>query len=352
MDDEWRPLLAAREQRLELSMRAVGKLLNGSGDAAWNGTAFLVGDRLAMTASFVALEFIDGAGSNATIKKGRTPALDFGDALRSSDGDAIAPVSRVRFIHPYFQLALLEFEAMPEGVAVLDLSAQVPSQLSGRLVAVIAIALRHGASVLLLQPGKALQLGQLPGDLPLPALVHDCDTGAGSAGAPVIDLGTGSVVGIHTHTERQTRGFAQPSWELARDPYVWEYGIRFRPDPKPPWLGSWKVPGARPLEPQPSVPEPESDRWTVADVPIDWGREEPKQMEELLVKTVDVRMALLMAENVRFDLTVLDANVPPQSFWRDLLKKLSVAGRLGPLLEEIASRPQYEGIAPQLRTYL
>jgi hypothetical protein len=97
------------------------------------------------------------------------------------------------------------------------LAAQLPSGLSGRLVALIAHT-AQGSGQLAIQPGTALQVGEIPDQPRLPALVHDCASGPGSAGAPVIDLDTGYVLGVHTHAKQADGGFAQPAWELARDP--------------------------------------------------------------------------------------------------------------------------------------
>ena len=367
--DPWRPLLAPYEKRLDLAVRAVGKLFDGTAPDSWSGSAFLVGDRLAITASFVAQAFADGVGLSTTIKPGTAAAIDFSEALGMPSGSATAAVTGVRFIHPSFHVALLELERMPEGVGVLDLAAQLPSQLSGRLVVVVAFA---GARVaqpperadfedslyqdrwgrLFVQPGKAVALGQLPGDSRLPALVHDCVTAAGSAGAPVIDLGTGYVLGVHSHAKWREGGFAQPTWELARDPNVWRYAIGFRPDPRPPWLDDWNAPAAQPPKQPDAPPEVDPSRWTVDDVPIDWSRKEPKELERILVATINAQAALYQAENVGLQIGMLNASGEPLFLWREILKSASTAGVLRRLLADLADAPQYAGIAPRLRTYL
>jgi len=351
VDDAWSEVLAPRARRLEIAIRAVGKVLTGAGPGAWAGSAFLVGDRLAVTASFVAEPFADGAGANVGLLPGRTPAVDFSDALRVPPGSATAPVTGIRFIHPCFHVALLELGELPPGVARLELAAQLPSQLSGRLVALVAYS--GDADGLLIQPGQALQVGEIPGDTRLPALAHDCANAVGSAGAPVIDLGTGYVIGVHTHGKQPAGGFAQPMWELARDPHVWAHAIDFRPDPRPGWLAAWDAPEAKPpplVAPAPDAPP--NGRWTVDEVPITWARPEPKALEQLLVATVQGDMAIYLAENVGLPIGLVNTQAPGALLWRSLLNTAAAAGLLRLLLEEIATAPQHAGIAPKLRSYL
>jgi hypothetical protein len=240
--DSWQPLLKSHEKRLDLALRAVGKLLIDVEHDRWTGTAFLVGDRLALTASFA-------------------------------------------------------------------------------------------------DPG-------------VPALVHDCTTTVGSAGAPVLDLGTGYVVGIHTHSKPLEGGFAQPTWELARDPHVWGYAIGFWPDPRPPWLDDWDALVAQrpaPIHLQPS----RRARWTVDDVPIDWKREEPKELERLLVSSIDAQMAVYVAENAGLPLGTVNSAAPPIFVWREILKKARLSpascGLCSKSLQAPLSTPALRRVDPAQR---
>ena len=364
--DTWRPLLKPHEKRVDLALRAVGKLLIDIEHDRWTGTAFLVGDRLALTASFAAKDFVDGAGAHATIRPGTRAAIDFSDALGLPARSETTAVTAVKFIHPFFHLALLELERVPKGAAPLDIAAQMPSELAGRAIAVLSFAAPLGDPKtahmtdtiyqnrwgrLFLQPGKALQLGQIPGSPGVPALVHDCWTTVGSEGAPVLDLGTGYVIGVHTHSKPLEGGFAQPTWELARDPHVWQYAIGLWPNPRPSWLNAWDalVPQQPPpLEMQPPGPA----RWTVDVIPIDWSQKEPKDLEQLLVSSIEAQMALYAAENAGLTIGTVNSAAPPMLLWRDIIKKASVAGVLRRLLEELAGAPQNAGIAPKLRMYL
>jgi Trypsin-like peptidase domain len=346
----WTPLLAPRKARLDVVVRAVGKVLNGIGEHPWSGTAFLVGDRLALTASFVAEAFAGGAGLRTSLQPGKAAAVDFSDALGQPAGTATTAVTGIRFIHPYFHVALLELGELPEGIAVLELAAQLPSQLSGRLLALISFS--AAADGLRIQPGQALQISEIPGHAHLPALAHDCASAMGSAGGPLIDLGTGYVVGVHTHAGSREGGLAQPTWELARDPYVWDHPIRFRPDPRPPWLAEWRNEDAQPPANVAPAPPTGDGRWTVDQAPIDWSRPEPRDIEKILIDTIDVQMAPWWAENAGIQLGAVNPLLPPQVMWRLILKAAASAALLRRLLEQIADAPEFAGIAPKLRAYL
>ena len=344
--EQWEMILGFHGKRIDLALRAVGKLLIDADDDKWTGTAFLVGERLALTTSFVTSDVVKGVGVHATLKPGTKAAIDFREALGTPEKNAIAAVTAVRFIHPFFQLALLELDRMPNGTGPLALAAQLPAELAGRAIVVLSFsAPRIGQ--LCVQPGTARQVGQMP-DLPaLPALIHDCTTMSGSAGAPVLDLGTGYVIGVQTHTG----GYAQATWEFARDPHVWPHPITLLPDPRPPWLNTWDAVVSE--QPAKIELQPRSrDRWTVDDVPIDWTKNEPKELERLLVSTIDAQMAMYAAENVGVQLGSINPNQVPVLLWRSVLKNASTAGVLRLLLEGLAAEPQHAGIAPKLRAYL
>jgi Trypsin-like peptidase domain len=361
----WRKLLTTHEKRLDLVARSVGKLVTDAA-GAWTASAFVVGDRLALTASFATESVAEGAGARAVLRPGSHVAIDFSDALGVPAERATTAVTAIKFIHPFFSVALLELERLPDGVGVVDLASQIPSELSGREIAVLSFAghaddgsedlaihealYKHRWGRLFVQPGMARQVGQMSEKGLVPALVHDCSTTVGSAGAPVLDLGTGYVIGVHTHASFLDSGFAQPTWELARDPKVWQYAIGFRPDPRPLWLDSWNDAAPQQSAPIDVTPQRRS-RWTVDDVPIDWSRQEPKEMERLLL-SIDAQMALYSAENAGLQLGTVNSAQAPMYLWREIIKKASNAGVLRRLLEELAAAPQNQGIAPKLRGFL
>ncbi len=364
-DGSWEPILKPHDPRLALAIRSVGKICVAGGSVPWVGTAFVVGSCLAMASSHSVRQFATGSCGNVTLKSGIQPTIDFSEALGLPSGEATARVVNVRFIHPFFQVALLELDQVPAGVGMLDLAAQMPSKLAGRTVAVLSYIDQDYQSPqdwqeavfgkqwgrLFVLPGRAVQLGQTPGATTVPALMHDCCTLAGSGGAPVVDLDTGYVIGVHTHNEWLEAGYAQPTWELARDPNVWSHPIRFRPDPRPSWLTSWEDPHPVPTQPVTSS-KPKGERWTVDQIPIDFQREEPRKLERLLFQTIRANEALYLAENVGLQLGLVNSSLPEKLLWREVLKKASIAGQLRRLIQTIADAPEHAGIAPQIREVL
>jgi hypothetical protein len=101
---DWRDLLMPHEFRVDTAVRAVGRVVDdgiaAGWMAGWIGTAFLVGPRLALTASFVAQAFAEGSGRHVTLKNGHRPGVDFSDALAGDSVAATVAVTGVRFIHP------------------------------------------------------------------------------------------------------------------------------------------------------------------------------------------------------------------------------------------------------------
>jgi endonuclease G len=356
LQGDWRDVIAPHQVRLDTAVRAVGRIDSGAPSGPSVGTAFLVGDRLALTASFIVQTFAEGSGLRATVRDGCRPVVDFSECLGVEPGSALSSVVGVRFIHPYFHVAEIELDHTPDGVTRLELASRLPADLSGRPVALVAYAHSFDPVTrsLLMQPGQARQVGELPDETRQPVLVHDCASGGGSAGGPVVDLGTGYVIGMHTHGtwgEGPKSGFAQPLWELARDPNMWNQDLGFRPNPRPAWMDRWDVRGATPT----ALPEPPppTERWTVDDkVPIDWARDEPKELQRLLVATIDAEFALYEAENVGLQPGRVNRGQVLEILWRDLMKQASAAGVLRRLLEGLAARSEYQGIAPEIRRYL
>ena len=352
LDDAWQPLLEPHELRLRSAVRAVAKVV-GDGSVA-NGTAFVVGDRLAITASFVSEPFTDGAGLQATIKTGMQPVLDFGDVLGLPDGAMTVRVTGVKLVHPYFHVALLELEALPDGVTSLELAASLPSELSGRSLALVSFAgapaLQRGEVYagrwgrVFVQPGQAVQLGQLPDDSGVPALMHDCSDAAGSAGGPL---------GRPRHGLRRRRAHPRHLRRRLRAAGVGagarpvRLGLRRRLQTRPAPLV------ARPLAyrsaPGPPLVIERPARW-VDEVPIDWSRAESQTVERLLVASIDYDQALYTAENVGIPLGLITRTTSPQLLWRELLKQAALRGLLRLFIERLAA--DYEGLAPQLRAHL
>jgi hypothetical protein len=359
----WEDAIQTSLPHIELAIRATGIVLDPA-ESTPIGTAFVVGDGLIMTADYVVAGFIDGGGAAARLKD-LDLEIDFSHGLGQTPGSAKTRVRRVRFMHPHFSVAVLEADPIPRGVAMLSLASQIPAALSGRKVSLISLAMHdpsrpqetllayeNGWGNLYVQLGLAISVST---EAARPsALIHDCTTAAGSAGGPLIDLGTGHVLGVHVLRSTGSGGTAHPAWELARDPVVWDQGLRFQPDPRPTWLDSWQdaVPAAV-AEPVLPTVATEPVGWTVDEIPIDWGREEPKEMERLLVGTIDISMGMQLAENSGLRSgTVPTQGVRSEVAWRLLIKELATAGLLRSLLQQIIEDRQYAGVAVRLKKYL
>ena len=73
-------------------------------------------------------------------------------------------------------------------------------------------------------PGEVMGLQRVDTDSEAPtvrwALTHDCSTGGGDAGAPLIDLESGKVLGMHYGGEYRVANYAVPVWAALGDPRV------------------------------------------------------------------------------------------------------------------------------------
>jgi hypothetical protein len=264
-------------ERVERTVAAVGRLMvRGDAAAPWAGSCFLAGPGLVLAASFAVSSATRGAGISVTLQDGKELSVQFADG-RTKD------VARVLFLHPYFRVALLELvdgDDLPDPLSVASAS---PEDLGGKDVAVVSCAGFDGrndrAAVerifgddleksFFVQPGRSLGLGTISGG-EAPGLLHDCSTLGGSSGGPLVELASGDVLGLHTSGRYGTNNYAEPLWELARDPVVWDFDINFRPAARPAWLDAWGTPVV-PSSPQP-LPGPASGTWTVHDAPIDFA---------------------------------------------------------------------------------
>lgn len=363
VDGLWKNLLKPHEPRLTAAIRAVGRIIVDGAPGINSGTGFVVGERLVMTASACVQDFAIGMGASVQIRPGVSASIDFSETLGFRSPEASARISRVRFVHPYFQVALLEIDRTPAGVAALDLSAQMPSDLAGRVVILLGFVDEPDEEgdkelfnkifgtvdgQLRLLPGRAVQMSQAA-DRP-PALISDYLSLGRVSGGPVLDLDTGYVIGVHTSAVYLRGSFSQPVWELARDFRVLEHPIRFRPEARPPWLDMWDQP--QPVSTSPALKSKKKpERWSVDEVPIDWQLDPPKKLRKLLADTVDPDRAIRLSEDVGLRIGAI-SKASPINFWWDLLKKASTAAVLRPLIEAIAEDPEFRAIAPGLKEFL
>jgi hypothetical protein len=347
-------------ERVSRTVAAVGRLMaHGRPDVTWVGSCFLAGPRLVLTASFSASMVTEGAGTSVTFQAGKHLSVHFADG-------GVKDVARVLFLHPYFRVALLELadgDGLPEPLSIASTS---PEYLGGRDVAVVSCAGTdprndpHVAARIFgegldefffVQPGKVLGLGNITGG-GAPGLLHDCSTVGGSGGGPLIELASGDVLGLHTSGRAGTNNYAEPLWELARDPVVWDFDIRFRPAARPSWLDAWGAPVV-PDVPQPS-PGPAPGTWTVKELPpLDFANATVQLLLRTLFTTFSsTEVAMSIALDAGVTRGTVDDQGSAEVVWRRILDKASTKGVLGTLVQRVHDDPENQGIAPILAPML
>jgi endonuclease G len=245
----WEHLSGAPAANLRAALSATGAVI-GSGPVPWIGCAFLVGKRRVLTARHV-VEQLPGmdrgvVGGDLSV---RPDSAYVGFGLHATAPDRRVAVSGVRFIHPWWDLALLELAEDPPA-APLRL-ATLPLEAGAEVVAVMYPVrdprsdlvwqdrlLGSSAGTRAVAPGRLIARTEMQsfGRSILP-LAHDASVTA-SSGAPLVDPASGFVVGIGFAGAYQKANHATPAWELARDPVVRRHGVRFADDP--PWLDLWE----------------------------------------------------------------------------------------------------------------
>jgi endonuclease G len=257
--------LADRLDLLRPRIRAVGRLRAESapyGHVA--GTGFVVGPDLLLTNRHVAKYFVQGIGTADRLE------LDLAEEA-SCDLDAelggvttrILELDAPALVHPYWDVALLRVRGAPlADVEPLVLASErlEPGELVGRAVAVVGYPIEQylptqelrdlrarlfGSvyGVKRLMPGRLMDRHRTTASSPaggereVAAVGHDASTLAGNSGSAVIDVETGTTLGVHVKGLALDANFAVPAWELARDPRLHDLGITFAagaPEPADP----------------------------------------------------------------------------------------------------------------------
>ena len=229
--------------RMERILPSVGRVdLVGHPKFPYAGTGFVVGHDLLMTNRHVAEVFARGTGVR---QLDFLPGMGAGVNPRCETGRPAGPtfgVRRVVMIHPYWDMALLEVPGISSGRSVMELSVEDARELLGREIAVVgypAFDPRNPPNVQQQIFGanfgvKKLQPGELQGEHRTPsygklvsAATHDCSTLSGNSGSALIDLSTGTALGLHFGGRYHERNYAVPSAALAADSRVVDAGVRF-----------------------------------------------------------------------------------------------------------------------------
>lgn len=280
---------------IEAAIASVGRVeyLTDHGQRAEHlGTGFIVGDRLMMTSRNVAEFFVTGAGLGPlTFKSGPPGVFDLGREkdFQPTDLSGSLRITGIRMVHPYWNMALMELDRMPTGVKPLLLSLLAPEELAGHEIAKIGYPAVLGRSDRLQKKGVELErlvLGDVggvkrmaPGTVTgrmsissygrsVPALHYETSAvaGVGMAGAPLLDVHTGHVVGVAFASSDFLGSYAVPAYDLAGDLCVGDAGVAFagKVPPVKKWEAYWTPPPQPPSsaiikgvgsEPPPAGPE-------------------------------------------------------------------------------------------------
>ncbi len=184
-----------------------GFLRSSDGDQAMRGTGFVIGPDVVATA-----DFVPGYSSTVTDRAGKPLPLlrlefSVGDDAQDDLNSRVFAVRSVLYRDAATGLSLLHVPGLDAtGIGTAPVGGDVPED--GGWLAVLGYPVndpRLDQDVM--QPGwrpylKRLMPGRRVADAPRwsdypQAFIHDATTAGGTAGAPVVDLGTGQVVGIH-----------------------------------------------------------------------------------------------------------------------------------------------------------
>ncbi|MDY3558401.1 effector-associated domain EAD1-containing protein [Gemmata sp. JC673] len=212
----WESRLGATGVRdtLRRIIPAVGRIeVDNHPDSPYVGTGWLIADDIAVTAGFVAEQFAVASGPRYVFRPGAPNPLNLMVARLDFKVERLSVSPRTFAVREVLHIdatntesvAFLRLEPFgPYGPLSppLRLSAQPPA--AGRHAAVIgypAADARMDQTLVRRVFGdvfdvKRVALGQITG-VAGATVRHDCMTAAGTAGAPIVDLLTGEVVGMH-----------------------------------------------------------------------------------------------------------------------------------------------------------
>ncbi len=253
--DFWRARLDANRARLEQVIRSVGRVELVNHRASWLGTAWMIAPGVAVTNRHVAVEFTDMANGSFTI--GRNPLGATYEVYVNFAAEYLQPEQRLVRVKRVLWVAPLS-SAAPD-VAFLELDpAEAPPPIplapakpgAKSFIATIgypAFDYRNDAAdqarlfedvygVKRLAPGEV----DLVGD---DRFEHDATTLGGSSGSVVVDLESGTAVGLHFAGEYLLANYAVTAPVLAERLAA----LDTRPVP------------TRTAEPRPSLDAPDSE---------------------------------------------------------------------------------------------
>lgn len=246
LPEPWHRLNAGADKRRILDLLpAIGRIeVPHAPQWPYVGTGVVVGENLIMTNRHVARLFADGVGVGRLSYRPGDAEIDFHREIDTTQGPSPRHVGvrEVVMIHPYWDIALLRVDSLPDGVRPMTLSVEEPEAVRDREVAVIGYPARDDRNDLAVQDRifdgiymvKRLQPGCVRQRLAVNsfgnrvnALTHDSSTLGGNSGSAVIDLRDGRILALHFAGEYLKANYAVPAHELARDARVVDLGLRF-----------------------------------------------------------------------------------------------------------------------------
>jgi endonuclease G len=227
---------------IEAAIPSIGRVeLPDHPSLPYGGTAFVVGDGVLMTNRHVAELFAIGVGrEELAFRSGQSAAIDFRHE-RDREESQLFQITRVVMVHPYWDMALLIADGLAE-VPALRLSTTPARDLQEREIVVVgypALDPRNNVdlqnrifgglfNIKRLQPGKLRERADIRSfDHVVSAVTHDSSTLGGNSGSAVIDVETGTVLGLHFAGRYLEANYAVPTHELALDRRVVEAAVNF-----------------------------------------------------------------------------------------------------------------------------
>lgn len=245
----------------------------------YGGTGFVVGRNLLMTNRHVAVLFTQGLGTRIRYQSGDA-AINFKRQVDSAEDDTSAylAVRSVEMIHPFWDMALLSVDGLPNNLA-LNLSVRLPEDLIGRNVVAVGYPARDDRNdlslqdkifhrtynVKRLQPGTVRERAKVRSfESLVNAMTHDSSTLGGNSGSAIIDVDSGEVVALHFAGQYLKANYAVPMYELARDRRVapklnFQGSVSSTND----WEPAWQKVESSELPPSPSAAPAPADALSV-----------------------------------------------------------------------------------------
>ncbi|MHA6644086.1 trypsin-like serine peptidase [Mesorhizobium sp. A623] len=233
---------ATVKARLISAIPSVGRIEN---QGEFVGTAFCVGHNLIMTNRHVAENFVLGVGASQAIgfTPEAAPVVDFnGELATPSEPHSAVSLNRAILIHPYFDIALIETDDLPDGIEPLKIASNPADAAIGTQVALVGYPAYNPAEdmddqrdvfgdqlgVKRLQPGIINVDGSIKSYAKSVASHgHDISTLTGNSGSAMISLDTGKVIGVHFYGKVRNSNWAVRVADLACDPRVIACGVNF-----------------------------------------------------------------------------------------------------------------------------